>query len=92
MKETEEGILVPLKITPKASNTEIVGWEKGELKIRLAALPEKGRANEVLMTFLAKQWKISKSRFSLVRGETSRHKILLVQGLKLQQLEDLLSD
>lgn len=42
-KITPEGIVIPVKVIPKARRNAILGWENGELKIRVAAYPEKGK-------------------------------------------------
>lgn len=81
-KETPEGIIIPVKVSPKASKNTIVGWENGELKIRISAQPEKGNANEELLFFLSKELKISKSQIKLISGSTSRHKRLCLTGIK----------
>lgn len=86
LKETPEGIVIPLKIIPKASRNEVLGWENDELKVRIAAVPEKGDANSELIRFLAKILKISKSSITLISGDTSRHKRIRVSGVSLDQL------
>jgi len=73
---------IRIKVVPKSSTNEIVGWENQELKIRLRALPEKGRANAELIQFLAKTFQIAKSQIELTLGNTSRHKRLLLHGMK----------
>ena len=86
LKECKEGVIVPIKVVPRASKNAIVGWENDELKVRLNAVPEKGEANEELIAFLAKTWKLPKSSLSIHSGETSRHKKVLVCGITKKQL------
>lgn len=86
MKSPNEEIIIPIKVTPKANRNEIVGWENGELKVRIAAVPEKGGANKELLNFLAKQFNVAKSQVRLVSGETSRHKRVSVSGVTLTEL------
>lgn len=86
LQQTNEGILLKVKIIPKASRSEIVGWENGELKIRIAAIPEKGEANIELVRFLSKQLGIGKSKIELVKGQTSRHKCLCLKGVTLKEV------
>jgi len=76
-----EGIVVEVHVIPKASSSEIVGWEGDTLKIRIAAVPDKGKANKELIRFLAKKLKIAKSQISLLKGEKSRHKKLQIIGI-----------
>lgn len=88
LKETPNGIELAVKITPKASKNEIVGWESGELKIRIAAVPEKGEANEELIRFLAKQLGISKSQIILLSGDKNRHKRLIIKNYTLKDMKN----
>lgn len=91
LKETHNGIIVPIKVIPKASCNAIVGWEQEELKVRVRALADKGKANEELIAYLAKTWKIPKSYFSIHSGETSRHKRLCIQHCSLEMLKQLMN-
>jgi uncharacterized protein (TIGR00251 family) len=86
LKQTKDGILIPIKVIPNASKNVIIGWENEALKVRINAAPEKGAANSELITFLAKRWKLPKTSFSLHSGETSRQKKVLVQGVTLEAL------
>lgn len=77
----ENTLELAVKITPKAGRNEIIGWENNELKIRIAALPEKGNANQELIKFLSKTLGLAKSQIELISGDKSRHKRLLIKGL-----------
>ena len=90
VRVTKEGVILPVKVVPRASQNAIAGWENDELKVRLNALPEKGKANEELVAFLAKAWKLPKSAFSILSGETSRHKKILIRGMTLEALQKIL--
>lgn len=90
LKEIKEGVILPVKVVPRASKNAIVGWENEELKVKLNAVPEKGEANEELINFLAKTWKIPKSAFTIQSGETSRHKKLLIRGITLENIRKFL--
>lgn len=85
-KEVPEGIQLAVKVTPKASRSELVGWENEELRIRLAAVPDKGQANEALIRFLSKALRISKSQIAITHGHHSRHKKLLISGVSSEVL------
>jgi uncharacterized protein (TIGR00251 family) len=80
-----------VKVLPKTSREEIVGWEGDALKIRLKAVPEKGEANQALIAFLAKTLGLSKQSITIVSGETNRRKRLSIVGLSQEQLIDRLS-
>ena len=68
-------------LTPKASHNKIDGWAKDAedqkvLRVKVTAVPEDGKANEALIKLLSKALHVSKSSISLIRGETSRVKML----------------
>jgi uncharacterized protein (TIGR00251 family) len=79
-----------VKVLPKTSREEIVGWEGDSLKIRLKAAPEKGEANKALIAFLSKTLGISKQSISIVSGETSRKKKLSLAGISQEELDERL--
>jgi uncharacterized protein (TIGR00251 family) len=68
------GILVDVKVLPGAARSEVCGLRGGALLVRVAAPPEKGRANDELRACLAKALGISKSEIDLVSGQSSRRK------------------
>lgn len=69
-------MIVQVKITPNASKNRVEGMQGDRLRIRIAAAPDKGKANEELIEFLADSLKISKSRIKLLSGQASRIKRL----------------
>lgn len=87
LKKTSKGILLSVKVIPNASKSEIVGLENTILKIRLAAIPDKGEANAELIRMLSKITKIPKSQISIIRGLTSRNKTVAFE----EASEELLS-
>ncbi|MGE0634085.1 MAG: DUF167 domain-containing protein [Pseudobdellovibrionaceae bacterium] len=83
IKETLKGITIQIYAQPGAKKTELVGAHGGALKVKVAAPPVDGEANEELFEFLAKTLGISKRNVKLLRGEKSRNKIFLVVGCSL---------
>ncbi len=73
-------ITLTLHIQPGAKKTEFAGLHGDALKIRLAAPPVDGKANEALIKFVAETLKLPKSAVNLKSGQTSRRKILEVSG------------
>ncbi|MBP9842201.1 MAG: DUF167 domain-containing protein [Simkaniaceae bacterium] len=71
--------IIKVKVTPKGSKNEILGWEGDLLRVKIAAPPDKGKANEALIRFLAKEWDIAPSRIQILSGHTSRIKTLECQ-------------
>lgn len=73
-------ITLTLHIQPGAKKTEFAGLHGDALKIRLAAPPVDGKANEALVKFLAEVLHLPKSAVTLKSGQTSRRKVLEVSG------------
>lgn len=65
---------ITVKVIPKSSKSEVIGWENDQLKVRLKAVPEKGEANEELIRVLAEYFDIPKSQITIIRGHKSRIK------------------
>lgn len=65
---------LPVIVIPNASKTEIVGWHEGALKIRLAAPPVDGKANEELCRFLAKSLGVAPSLVEIEKGMSGKRK------------------
>jgi len=70
-----------VKVIPGASRDELVGTMGNAVKIKLRAPPVEGRANEALIEFLAEKLALSRRAISLERGDTSRQKLLRIDGL-----------
>ena len=85
LKPTSSGILLLILLQPRSSKNEIAGVHGDRLKIRLTAPPVDSKANEELCEFLAEKLGVSKSRVRIVRGEKSRKKDVLVEGVSLVQ-------
>ncbi|MGL4860641.1 MAG: DUF167 family protein YggU [Enterobacteriaceae bacterium] len=78
-----------LYIQPKASRDQIIGLHGAEIKVAITAPPVDGQANSGLIRFLAKQFKVAKSQVLIEKGETGRHKQVLIMAPK--QLPDEIS-
>jgi uncharacterized protein len=70
-----------LYVQPGASKTQIAGMHDGLIKVRVAAPPVDGAANQALVEFVATRLKISKSRVRVASGLTSRRKVLEIDGV-----------
>jgi len=81
-----EGVIFSVRLTPRAGKNEIVGVQAGALRVRLTAPPVEGAANAALIEFIAERLKVRKSAVSIASGERSRHKIVRVSGLSIEQV------
>jgi len=75
-----DGVRLAVKVQPRASANEVGVPLGGELKIKVTAPPVDSAANEALLKFLAEKLDCARSRVELLRGHTSRHKIILLHG------------
>jgi uncharacterized protein (TIGR00251 family) len=78
---TGESALLSIRVQPRAKRDEVVGERGGAVVIRLAAPPVDGKANAALTAFIAKQAKLPRSHVEIVRGATSRDKLVRVNGI-----------
>lgn len=79
-------VLVKFYIQPGAKRTEIAGIHGDELKIRLAASPIDGRANDALLKYVAQLFNVPVRQVTLKRGGKSRHKQIVITGSKVEPL------
>lgn len=64
-----------VKVIPKSARTELAAiLPDGTWKVKVAAAPEKGKANRALCDFIAEKLHVAKTRVQIVAGETSRLK------------------
>jgi len=92
--KTATGATFRVRVQPGAIKNEIVGVQQDALKLRISAPPVQGKANKVLIQFLAKQLAVKRSQVEILSGHTSRVKTIHVIGQgteKLQQLIDSIS-
>jgi hypothetical protein len=74
LKDKGDFVELTLKIVPNAKKTEVVGVENDAVKLRLSALPIEGRANEELVAFFSKSFKMAKRDVEIISGELGRNK------------------
>jgi uncharacterized protein (TIGR00251 family) len=70
-----------IRLQPRARRDEVVGERAGAIVIRVTAPPVDGRANAALCAFVARAANVAPSRVSVVRGQTSRDKVVRVEGI-----------
>jgi len=80
LRATPGGVLLAVKLQPRASANEIGEALGDELKIKVTAPPVDSAANESLVKFLANRLGCAKNRIELIRGQTSRHKTVKLHG------------
>jgi len=92
LKQTPTGIALNLHCQPGAKLTKVVGLHDGCLKISLQAPALENKANEMLLTWLAKQLKVPQKQIQLLSGQNSRIKRVEIWGsITAEQIIKVLS-
>jgi uncharacterized protein (TIGR00251 family) len=81
IQEDADGVVFTAKIVPGSSRTAISGVLDNMVKIKVAAPPEKGKANECLIAFLAKQLGVRKNTIDILSGQTNPVKQVRIAGV-----------
>lgn len=86
VRDSEDGAMLTVHVQPNASKTECVGVHGDALKIRLAARPIDGAANDELIRFVAERCAVPRAKVRIHAGAESRRKRLRVEGISAQVL------
>jgi len=82
---------ITIRVIPNASRNEIVGMLEGALKIKVQAPPEGGRANKCVIQVLSKELDLPKRAVSILSGEKSRIKRVLLKGYNPEDFQGFLA-
>jgi uncharacterized protein (TIGR00251 family) len=77
---------IDVRLQPRAKRDEIVGEREGVLVVRVTAPPIEGRANDALCALIARRARVGRTRVEIVRGASSRDKVVRVEGLATDEL------
>lgn len=94
LKNTKDGVIFNLKISPNSSKNEIIKCDDGTVKVKITAQPIDGKANKALLEFLSKQFKIPKTSIEIIKGHTGKDKTLLIKtndDLIIQKLKSFVN-
>ena len=86
LQEIDEGVVFVVKVVPGSSRTAVCGLLDDMLKIKVSVAPEKGKANEHLRRFLAKQLSVKKNAISIISGHNRPIKHVQVSGISADTL------
>ena len=86
LRAQSDGVLLSVKLQPRASANEIGEALGAELRIKVTAPPVEAAANEALLKLLAQQLHCPRNRVDIVRGHTSRHKVIKFYGLAAEDV------
>lgn len=80
------GVRLEVSVQPRSSRNQVVGEQNEALKIKLTAPPVEGEANAALIDFLANYLKLPRKDIKIIKGETSRHKLVEIMGITREEL------
>lgn len=92
IRESVEGLLLPVLGQPGARRNAVVGIHDGRLKIAVTQVAEKGKANKEILKVLAEFLDLPKGNLSVAAGDTTSRKTILVKGLNREQLASRLGE
>ena len=81
-----ESCTIKIRVQPKSSRNQVDGFQDGALRVRVTAAPTEGQANAAVIAILAKTLGVSKSRLEIIRGYSSRDKVVSVDTLTDQEV------
>lgn len=90
IKEVENGIIITIKISPNSSKCEFIRNGE-EWKLKITAPPVDGKANKAVIEFLSKTFKVPKTYFEIIKGETSKEKTILIKNIDTTKVEEIKS-
>ena len=86
LKDPLKSVEFHVRVVPGASKNEVAVHTSGVWKVRLTAPPVEGRANRALVEYLAHKLDINRSQVKLLKGDSSRNKVLAVYGLSREEI------
>jgi len=90
LNEKDGAVTIRIKVQPRAPRTEIVGEHDGAIKLRVAAPPIDGKANEECRRFLAKLFEVSATSVEIISGDSSRDKVIRISSISARRVLEAL--
>jgi uncharacterized protein (TIGR00251 family) len=90
LKEKDGAVTLRIRVQPRARRTEIIGEHAGALKLKLAAPPVDGKANEECRRFLSKLLKVSTGSVEIISGESSREEVVRIDKTSAARINAVL--
>ena len=85
--DVQQMVTLKVRVQPGASRTEVLGFRGDVLRVRVAAPPERGKANDAVVALLARVLGTTKGRIQILRGYGSRDKLVQVEGLSAKDVQ-----
>ena len=89
--QQNDSVVITVKVVPGSSRTAFAGRLDNVVKVKVAAPPEKGKANSALTAFIAEHFGIKKRAVTVISGATSTIKQLRIDGIEIEQVQEKLA-
>jgi uncharacterized protein (TIGR00251 family) len=86
---SDKNVIIAVKVQPNAPKNEIIGLRNDYWRIKIAAPPEKGKANNKLIQFLSEILVLKKDNLSIFKGSTNSKKLISIHGLTHEEIINL---
>ncbi len=86
IRQLDGGVTFAVKVHPRAKRNAIIGELGNALNVSLTSPPVEGRANQACIEFFAKLLKVPRSSVTIASGQTSRQKVIRVDGLSAEEV------
>ena len=90
LREDSEGVVLKVRVKPRARHTTIVGMRGDALMLEVKAPPEQNKANDAVIALLADVLDIAKSRIEILAVQSSREKRVRIVGLTVKEFQERL--
>lgn len=92
LREDSEGVVLTIRVKPRARRTAIVGVRHDALLIEVTAPPEQNRANDAVIALLADVVDLPKSAVEILSGHSFREKVVRLRGLSVEEFRRRLGE
>jgi uncharacterized protein (TIGR00251 family) len=90
LNEKDGSVTIKVRVQPRAAKTEVAGEHAGAIKLRVAAPPVDGKANDECRRFLAKLFEVSATSVEIISGNTSRDKVIRIRSISARRVLEAL--
>jgi uncharacterized protein (TIGR00251 family) len=92
LKEKDGGVVIPVRVQPRAAHASIAGAHGGALKLKITAPPVDGEANRACTRMLSDLFRIAPSRIQILNGHKDKNKVFLLEGVSVPEIENRLQE
>ena len=80
-QQPQPATVLKVRVQPRASRSQVLGYDGQTVRVRVTAPPEDGKANDAVVALLAEALGVPRSRVRILRGHAARNKLVSVEGL-----------